>query len=145
MSGGHHLLGARYQTPLAVRIGRGGAIWINRAAMDALEWPEKVIIGVQPPDRMVILPAVQGDHRAYTVYHVSTAGRAAHEGRLHALAPCVEAELLPQGDAKSQRYMAILCEDATGRVGLFVRADLTMPDGRRGKRTLAKKVEGVTA
>lgn len=142
------LFGARYQTPLAVRIDRYGGVFINRAAMDAIGWPEKAIIGVQPPDCMVILPVIQGDHRAYTVQHEPmrrSRNLVAVGGIIRAAAACREAGLVPPDGALSQRYLAILCEDANGRMGLFVRADLTMPDGRRGKRTPIQKTDEVAA
>lgn len=126
------LCSGRRGGPAALRVSATGHGHLSVKAMEALDWPTKVLIAARD-GALIIKAATPDDHRAYSLvwYTDDTTGRRGNS-RFAAGSAFLAAGMRPQ--VGSVRYMAIECDSEDGRRAIYVRKDQEIPVEYRGKR-----------
>lgn len=111
----------RRSGPAALLIQASGHASLSTLAMDALGWPNCVLIAAKD-GALIIKAGTEDDHRAYRLtWATEPVSGLRHNARLCARSAFKAAGMVPESG--SLRYMALECVSDDGRPAVYIRKD----------------------
>lgn len=120
--------------PAALRISATGHASLSVLAMDALDWPRRVLIAAKD-GALIVKAGTENDHRAYhLIWATEPKTGVRSNARLNARSAFTAAGMRPESG--SARYLALECDSEDGRKAIYIRKDQQIAVEPRGARTL---------
>lgn len=126
----------RTSGPAALRISATGHASLSARAMDALDWPNRVLIAAKD-GALIIKVAEPDDHRAYSIVWYADKNGGRSNSRFAAGGAFTAAGMRPESG--SARYLALECDSDDGRRAIYIRKDQQIAVEPRGARSLASE------